>query len=155
MLVRRENTERIMSEYHKKMEELGTHEARDNWCVQVEQQLGCSTERKEDDAPPGLLRVRKLENDILNVVSLVSAFLFSTDRYNYPFRLSQLSFLRFMSSLVLFLQIHATLLHEQQAVSLSMISLFLMFSMRRVQTFRCYLVTWSLEFGMLLLFVHT
>lgn len=51
------------------MEELGTREARDNWCVQVEQQLGCSMDHKDEDAPPGLLRVRKLENDILNVVS--------------------------------------------------------------------------------------
>lgn len=70
-----------MSEYRKKMEELGTREARDDWCVQVEQQLGCSAEPREDYAPAGLLRVRKLENDILNVVSLLSTFLFSTDTF--------------------------------------------------------------------------
>jgi hypothetical protein len=74
--VRRENTERIMVEYHKKMEELGTRKARDEWCVQVEQQLGCSTQQREDNIPPGLLRVQKLENDILNVVSLPSTFIF-------------------------------------------------------------------------------
>ena len=54
------------------MEELGTREARDEWCVSVEQELGCSTEKREDRAPPGLLRVQKLENDIMNVVSLTS-----------------------------------------------------------------------------------
>jgi hypothetical protein len=149
--VRRENTGRIMSSYHEKMEELGTCEARDAWCLQVEQQLGCSTEHGEDDAPPGLLRVRKLENDILNLVSLRSTLLFATDRCDYLFRLYQQCFLRSMSSLVLFPRTHATLLHVQQAVSLSMTSLYLMFSMRRVWTFKCYLITWNLEFGIFLL----
>ena len=69
-----------MSAYKKKMEELGTHKARDDWCVRVEQQIGCSTEHSSDDAPPGLLKVRKLENELLKLVSLRSAFLFSTDR---------------------------------------------------------------------------
>ena len=63
------------------MEELGMHKARDNWCMWVEQQLGCSTEHSLGDALPGLLRVCKLENEILNIVSLWSAFLFSTDRF--------------------------------------------------------------------------
>jgi len=106
-----------------KMEELGAREARDHWCMQVEQGLGCSTESREGGSPPGLLRLQKLENDILNVVSLLTAVLFSTDRYTYLLRLSRPYFLRFMFSLVLFPQIHATLLCEERAVSLSMINL--------------------------------
>lgn len=62
------------------MEELGTRQERDNWCKQVEEQLGCSAEIREDGVPPGLLRLRKLENDVLNIVSLLSAVLLSTDR---------------------------------------------------------------------------
>ena len=62
-----------MSEYHKQMEELGTRKEREAWCMQVEQQLSCSTET-EDGVPPGLLRVWKLENDLLNVVCFLSAF---------------------------------------------------------------------------------
>ena len=46
-----------------------------------------------------------------------------------------------------------TLLPKQQAVSLSMICLYLMFSVRRVWMFRCYLVTWSLEFGIFIIFM--
>jgi hypothetical protein len=72
------NMAKIMSKYHKKMEELGTRDARDAWCLKVEQDLSCSTE-EEDSIPPGLLRVRKLENDILNVVSLLFSFALSTD----------------------------------------------------------------------------
>lgn len=68
-----------MSEYRQKMEELGTRKARDAWCVQVEQMLGCST--VGGDVPPGLLRVRNLENDIMGVVSILSAFLFSTKQF--------------------------------------------------------------------------
>jgi len=44
-----------MSSYQKKMKELGTREARDSWCASVEQDLGCSTEEREDGVPPGLL----------------------------------------------------------------------------------------------------
>lgn len=88
------------------MTALGTREAKDNWCMQVEQELGCSTEQREDGLPPGLVRVRKLENDILNVVSLQSVSLLGT---KYLLRLSRLLCLRYMSSLVLSLQIHATL----------------------------------------------
>ena len=66
---------KILSEYHKKMKELSTHEARKAWCLQVEEELGSSVEPKEDRVPPGLHRVRKLENDILKVVSrLLSSF---------------------------------------------------------------------------------
>jgi len=54
------------------MEELGMREARYNWCMLVEQELGCSTEEREDGVPPGLLQVQKLENDMMNVVSLSS-----------------------------------------------------------------------------------
>ena len=77
--MRKANTLRIMTEYHKKMGELGTREARDRWCLQVEQDLGCSTEEKGDGIPPGLLRVRKLENDLLNVVGVPFFFFFTTD----------------------------------------------------------------------------
>ena len=66
---------KILSEYHKKMNELSTREARKAWCLQVEEELGSSMEPKEDRVPPGLRRVRKLENDILKVVSrLLSSF---------------------------------------------------------------------------------
>jgi len=62
-----------MSGYQEKMKELGTREKKDAWCLQVEQELGCSTE-EEDGIPPGLLRVRKLEEDLLSVVSCLFAF---------------------------------------------------------------------------------
>ena len=55
------------------MEELSTSKARDNWCLEVEQKLGCPVEM-EIGVPPGLLRVRKLENDLLNMVGSLSAF---------------------------------------------------------------------------------
>ena len=104
--MRKSNITRIISGYNEKMKELGTREARDNWCAQVEQELGCSIEEREDGRPPGLLRVRKLENDILNVVSLQSVFLSIT---KYLLRLSLLFCLRYTSSPVLSPQIHATL----------------------------------------------
>ena len=88
------------------MKELGTREARDKWCVQVEQEHGCSIEEREDGLHPGQLRVRKLENDILNVESLQSVFLSVT---KYPLRLLLLFCLRYTSSPVLFPQIHATM----------------------------------------------
>ena len=62
---------RILSEYHKKIEELGTREARDAWCFRVEQDLGSSVGPNEGKVPPGLLRVRNLETEIMNVVGLV------------------------------------------------------------------------------------
>jgi len=102
-----------MSGYHEKMEELGTREARDNWCLKVESELDCSTEEREDGVHPGLRRVRKLENDILDAVSLRSVFLSVT---KYILRLSRLFGLRYTSSPVLSPQIHATLWHEQQVV---------------------------------------
>ena len=46
-----------------------------------------------------------------------------------------------------------TLLHKQQAASLSMINLYPMFSVRKEWTFRYYLVAWSLEFSMFLLYI--
>ena len=61
-----------MDEYQKKMEQLKTREARTSWCVSVEQDLGCSTKEKEDGTHAGLHRVQRLENDILNLVSLCS-----------------------------------------------------------------------------------
>ena len=64
---------KVLSEYHKKMEELSTCEAKEAWCLQVEQDLGSFVELKKDGVPPGLLRVQKLENDILNVVSILSS----------------------------------------------------------------------------------
>ena len=76
--MRRDNAEKMALAYRKKMEDLGTREARDDWCAQVEHQLGCSTDYKEDGLHPGLQRVRTLEKDILKVVSRQSAFLFST-----------------------------------------------------------------------------
>ena len=45
----------------------------------MEQELGCSTKEKGDGIPPGLLRVQKLENDLLNVVSVLFFSLFTTD----------------------------------------------------------------------------
>lgn len=84
--MRRVNTTRIMAEYRKKMEELGTREGRDEWCLRVEQDLGCSTEERVDGVPPGLLRVRKLENDIMNVVSYLSVFLSITDTITFSDR---------------------------------------------------------------------
>lgn len=68
-----------MAEYHKKMEELSTREAREGWCLQVERDLGCSTEDRGDGVPVGLLRVQQLENNILNVVSIPFVLLFTTD----------------------------------------------------------------------------
>ena len=43
-----------MSEYRRKMKELNSNEARDRWCLEVEQELGCSIEA-EQGIPPGLL----------------------------------------------------------------------------------------------------
>jgi hypothetical protein len=139
----------------KLMEELSTREAREKWCMQVEHQLSYSAEYKEDGHHPGLQRVRNLEKDIMKVVSHQTALLFSTDRSNYLFRLSQPLPLRFTSLRVLFLQIHTTLFHEEQALSFIMIRLYLMFSVRRLGMFRRYIVIWSLEFGMFLLFMYT
>jgi hypothetical protein len=62
-----------MSEYRRKMEELGTSKERQLWCLEVEQKFGCSMEA-ENGVPPGLLRVHKLENDLLNLVGSLSAF---------------------------------------------------------------------------------
>jgi hypothetical protein len=62
-----------MSEYRRKMEELGTSKERQLWCLEVEQKFGCSMEA-ENGVPPGLLRVCKLENDLLNLVGSLSAF---------------------------------------------------------------------------------
>ena len=62
-----------MSGYRRKMEELGSSAASDRWCLEVEQQIGCSIEA-EHGIPPGLLRVRKLENDLYNLVGFLSAF---------------------------------------------------------------------------------
>ena len=78
--MRKEIAEKMLMAYRKKMEELCTREARDNWCVQVEHQLSSSMGYKEDGHHPGLQRVRNLEKDILKVVSHQSPFLFSTDR---------------------------------------------------------------------------
>ena len=114
------------------MEELGTREARDAWCWQVEQDIGFSEERG-DGVPPGLLRVQKLENDIMNVVSCLSVFFSTTD--TNPLRSSQLSSQRFTSSLELSRQIHSTLLREQRVGLLSTIRSYLKFSRQRVQTF--------------------
>ena len=51
------------------MDELGTREARESWCASVEQDIGCSTEAKEDGSHAGLRRIQKLETDLMNVVS--------------------------------------------------------------------------------------
>ena len=57
----------MMSEYHKKMEELGMCKARDDWCMQVEQQLSCSMEHRKDDAPSEMHRVHKQMSDMVPV----------------------------------------------------------------------------------------
>ena len=75
-----------MAEYHKKMEELGTREKRDGWCLQAEQEVSCATEERSDGVPPGLLRVRKLESDIMNLVSHLSVFLSTTDTITFSDR---------------------------------------------------------------------
>ena len=62
-----------MSEYRRKMKELDSNKARDRWRLEVEQKLGCSIEA-EQGIPPGLLRVRKLENDLYNLVGFLSTF---------------------------------------------------------------------------------
>src|SRR5258707_14370628 len=102
-----------MSGYHEKMEELGTREARDNWCLKVESELDCSTEEREDGVHPGLRRVRKLEHDILVAVSLRSAFLSVT---KYIIRLSRLFGPTYPSSPALSPHLQPTLCHEQHAV---------------------------------------
>jgi len=111
------------------MEELGTREARDAWCLQVEQDVRSSEER-DNGIPPGLLQVRRLEKDIMNVVSHLSVF-FPTTNMNL-LRLSQLSSQRFTSLLELSQQIHLTLLHDQHVDSLSTIRSYLKFSVQRV-----------------------